>query len=459
MKNYDEFIEGLKKDEKIPDKVMDRFEATLHSLPDKNKKLRKRFKWPSAVAAAAVLVCTMSVGVYAAGKLYDYVVQENNEDGLNVEMTKNTDEYIPPITVTPNYLPEGYKISEEGKAIWKYSPNGENGAIGITISDAGWLKSFSIPRVSSYEQKQIGNAQALYTYIEGAEYPYHIFLFYEEDGHAVEVFGCKDLSEAEILKVCENITYVESPEKDPDHTYAAFSEDRLDAAKGSESIDASQVKEIDAKNLMGIGDAISLTSSSLSKEVEGSISVKDIKITDEVNSELITKDTVTDYDRVMGNIENNKLKPYTRIVTEWTGDKYADKELGTVNVKNVEVTLEVKNTSEADYDEVNIQPRWGVFKKTDSGNYVRSFEIPGYTIGDNYAGCNYYNIASDGFAYYFDSSSFPQDSHFFNMSLKAGETKEVHLWFAIPEDELQDSYLSFDNAFGNTTQLVKIAQQ
>ncbi len=50
-----------------------------------------------------------------------------------------------------------------------------------------------------------------------------------------------------------------------------------------------------------------------------------------------------------------------------------------------------------------------------------------------------------------------QDPHFFNMALKAGETKEVHLWFAIPEDVLEDSYLVFNEASDNT-QFVKIMQ-
>lgn len=454
MKNYDELIDGLKKDVQIPDKVMKQFEQTLDSLPDKNKKSRRKLKWPSAVAAAAVLVCTMSVGVYAATKLYEYVVEENNEDGINVEMNKMTDEYIPPITITPDYLPEGYKEWEEGR----YAKNGEWGGNGLTIVDAGYLKNFSIPRVSNYEQRQVGDATALWTYTEGANYPYHILLFYEEDGHAIEIYGSGGISEDDMMKVCENMTYVESPEKDPEHTYQAFSEDRLMRAKGEMTAAANtKTQEFAADKLTAIGDGIKLDSVSLPETADGNIYVKDIHITDEVNVSLINKDTVYDYERVMSCIENNKLKPYTRTVTEWNGDKYVEKELGTVNVKNVEVTLEVKNHSETDYDEVNIQPRWKVLKKADSGNYAVSNEIPGYTMQEGYAGSSDYGIASDNFAYYFDSSSFTQDPHFFNMALKAGETKEVHLWFAIPEDVLEDSYLVFNEASDNT-QFVKIMQ-
>lgn len=455
MKNYDEFIEGLKKDEKIPVHVMDKFEETLRTLPDKNKKIQRRFKWPSAVAAAAALVCTMSVGVYAAAKLYEYTVEGNDEYGIDVSIDKATDEYIPPITVTPEYLPEGYKIWEEGTGVWKYSLNGEYGGAGLSIYDAGYLKNFTIPRISNYKEMQIGEAQALCTYTEGADIPYHIFLFYEDDGHAIEVYGDESISKDDMMKVCENITYVEAPEKDPNHEYEAFSVDEVEIMKndGDNYIDRTAL--LPEKNIVKVGENLGLWGLDF-PDMQGSTTVTDIHITDTVNTSLISESTVSDYDRVMGCIENDRLKPYTRTVTEWTGDRYVKRELGTVNVKNVEVTIELKNTSEMDYNDVNVQPSWMTYKKEASGEYKR-YEIPNYTITDSYWGNNYYDIVSDNGAYYFDSSAFIGDTHFYNTTLKAGETKEVHLWFAIPEDVIEDSYLVFGENTDNV-QFVKIVR-
>lgn len=462
MKNYDEFIEGLRENMEVPEKIHEKFADTLNHLPEpemKNiiKKKNRHFKWTSVAAAALLLACTMSIGVYAAVKFYDYTISDNEDGGVDVEMSKLTKDYIPPITITPNYLPEGYKVREDGVGVKKYSENGVWGGDGLTISDAGWIKNFTIPNVSNYEQKQIGQAQALWTYTKGAQYPYHILLFYEEDGHVIEIFGSSDISEDDMMKVCENMTYAEVPERDPNRTYQAFSEDRLIQAKGETADEGSaQIQEFSAEGLTAIGDEISLVSSPA--EAHGNIYVKDIHITDEVNTALINKDTAADYERAMSWIENNKLKTYTRTVTEWTGEAYKEKEIGTVNVKNVEVTLEVKNHSEINYDEVNIQPEWRVLEKMDSGNYAVSGEIPGYTMQESYVLSNDYGISADGYAYYFDSSSFPQDSHFFNMALKPSETKEVHLWFAIPEDVLEDSYLCFDNIYSGTVQFVKVVQ-
>ena len=76
---------------------------------------------------------------------------------------------------------------------------------------------------------------------------------------------------------------------------------------------------------------------------------------------------------------------------------------------------------------------------------------------DSFRGSGIYLPAIDGFPYYFDSSAFSQSTHFYNMELQPEETKTVHLWFAVPEDEIGNSYLSFNlNAEQEYLALIKI---
>lgn len=426
-------------------------QSVLNSLDTKNqKKIRK----PFVAAAAAALIFCASLTVYAASKMFSVTTTPSEaEDGINIEVSKHTQDYIPPIEITPEYLPEGYAAFEEGK----YSLNGEWAGDGLTIVDAGYYKSYFVPDVSDYEELQIGDAKAVLLYRNSYGYPWQIYLFYEETGHVIQVFGSDAFSKDEIVKVCENLSYKEVPEKDPDHTYSAFA---YEAVEEEEIIVGSMIEE---NNRIGIGDMAPCfgmidDNILLSEEVE--YSVKSINITDQVQTELVNSDTVYDYEQVLEYIQQDgTLKPYTRTVNEWNDGTLEEKAVGTVGVKNVEVTVEVKNGTDRDLEDVNMQPVWKVLSKNDQGKYdvVDEYDaLEDYIPEENFRGGSPYGINLDGMAYYFDASAFIGNPHFYNMALAAGETKEVHLWFAIPEDMIDTVYLVFSMDCEGYTRFIKV---
>lgn len=66
MRNYEEFIQGLKKKKGVPDKVWSQFEETLASLPDRPAQMRGRRKpWRMLSAAAAIVLLIAAGGVCA----------------------------------------------------------------------------------------------------------------------------------------------------------------------------------------------------------------------------------------------------------------------------------------------------------------------------------------------------------------------------------------------------------
>lgn len=461
MKMNSEFIEGLKKNDTVPEYVMTKFEAALGQLPDKAYSPKKsNFRIPTGIAAAAALFLAVSGGVYAAGKIFDYTVEQQG-DNVEIKADVSEDVYIPPITVTANYLPDGYALCEEGDSVWKYSPEGSKDGDGICVWDAGYFKEISIDDVSASDQMQIGNAKAVINYREGYNYPYQIYLFYPDTGHVISVFGCSSLSEDELIKVCENLTYEESPEKDPDHVYQGFSQEQLlnvepmklladDVIGGDTILEPSDIADLNQPiHMSTAGDAQPY-----------SVTVKNIQISDNVDTEALTADTTVDLDRVMQYIQEGKLVPFERTVDEWKDKKLQKNTVGTTEVANVSVTMEVANMTDTALNDVNLQPAWKTFKPQDDGTFISCISIPGYKVGDSYRGVNDYGISSDGYAYYFDSSAYAGTNHFYNMALNPGETKEVHMSFAIPKDQLEDAYLVFDTATENhETQVVKISAE
>lgn len=409
---------------------------------EKGQRKKYKFRSMTSAAAAAALILGISVTAYAAVKgIKAGISSDKEKDTVQYEVTRESDEYIPPIEITAGYLPEGYEEWIPGK----YSPNGERGAKGISIIDAGWLRKGETLDVSGYEERQIGKARAVIIESKGYEYPWDIYLFYEDEGHVVEVMGCDELSKEEMVKVCEGITYKEAPELDPDGTYQAFSVDSMqdeDAVSYEASI---AVPEADFLGLNETFDANGIN-----------YTVTDINITDNVNTALLSEENTADYDKVKQCMqEDGTLAPFTRKVNEWVDGELQEKELGSVPVKNVELTLRLENTGDEPNENVFAGMRWIKMKDRGDGVYIINEDIPGYEKNESFRGVNTYEIALDGLPYYFDSSSYVGSEEFYFTVLNAGEQKEIHVWMAVPEDELDQAYVSF---MDGTEKYMKIKQ-
>lgn len=409
---------------------------------EKNQKKMYKFRSMTSVAAAAALILGISATTYAAVRGIQAIITEDEEKNeVSYEINKESDDYIPPIRITAGYLPEGYQEWESGK----YSPDGEWGAKGITIINAGRIQTGKATDVSNYEEQQIGEARAVITESKGYDYPWDIYLFYEEDGYVIEVVGCDELSKEEMLKVCEGITYEQAPELDPEGTYQAFS---IESMEDEDAVPYEATVSVPEEDFLDLYQTFN---------IEGiQYTVTDINITDTVNTELLSENTTSDYDRVKQFVqEDGTLVPFTRSVSEWNDGELQDIELDTVPVKNVELTLLLENTGEETNEDVFAGMRWIKMKDRGDGIYKITDEIPGYEKGDNFRAVNHYAIEPDGFAYYFDSSSYAGSTHFYYMSMEAGEKKEIHLWMAVPEDELDQAYVSFGTG---TDEYIRIKQ-
>lgn len=434
-----------------------------HVFSDKYKKnkenmlksLKKKRCSRGVAAAAAAVVTTMvlaaTVGVYAAVSYFNIKVTEEDNDQVRIQVEHTSKESEPhPIKITPKYLPDEY--AEYQPQSGKYSPGGEWGVDGITIADCGWCATWEEAQdilmvdVSQVERFQFKESQGILTMHKGYAYPYDMMLYHNESGHAIGIFAAENVSKEDLLKVCDNLEVTILKDSDEEVTI-------LQKPTGEQEIIEMEPQTISDEWVKNIGDSFEIHLS----EKPGKIKVTDIQIKDTVDTEKLNENTTYDYATVLECLDGNKPKPFRREVEEWTNEELISRPINVVNLKNVEVTLEVGNPSDEEMPEMPIQPFISRYNQQSDGTLLQDSSISGYEMQENFRGLKRHPLLGDIAPYYFDSSAFTQSTHFYYTALQPQETKTIHIWCLVPEDEINNSYLEFDLGFEQKV-LIKIKQ-
>lgn len=395
---------------------------------------KKGRKWSrSAVACACgALVLGASLTVYAAVSIYHASVDLDKDSGVaNIHLEKTDSTYVPPIKIYADYLPEGYAQWEENK----YSLNGEYGGTGISIVSANGMSEMDVMGASEVEETTINGVKATIITRKGSEYSHFIYLFYEETGNVIEIMASEEVPEDEVIKVAENIRYevIEG-----DDTYQTF---QTPAEEDQDVID--EMLTFDAKDVFSTGDTLPyVTIRDLNDEgtpVSESLtySVTDVQIQDKVPLNTLDAQYFSDPENVLEYIgDDGTLKPYQRTETVWEDGETKTKDLGTVNMKYLAVTLKMTNTTDQKIEDVGMYPRVYPAQKESEEQFKLTDQ-------------DMYGIQPDQTAFYFDQSDHLKDrKEFYFMNFEPGETKEIHLGFAVAEDKVQDSCLVFQEDSG-----------
>lgn len=439
-------FEQTEENHMFSDKYKRNKENMLKSL---EKKRRVRGAAAAAIVTTTVLAAT--VGVYAAVNYFNINVTEEDNDQVRIQVEHTNEESKPyPIKITPKYLPDGY--AEDQPQSGKYSPEGEWGVDGITIADSGWCATWEeaqdilMEDVSEVERFQFKESQGILTMHKGYAYPYDMMLYHNESGHAIEIFAAENVSKEDLLKVCDNLEVTILKDSDEEATI-------LQKSTAEQEIIAEETPAISDERVKNIGDSFEVRLS----EQTGKIKVTDIQIKDTVDTEKLNENTTYDYATVLECLDGNTPKPFQREVEEWTNEELVSRPINVVNLKNVEVTLKVSNPGDEEMPEMPIQPFIYRYNQQSDGTLVQDSSIPGYEMQDNFRGLKRHPLLGDIAPYYFDASAFTQSTHFYYTALQPQETKTIHIWCLVPEDEIDNSYLEFDLGFEQKA-LVKIKQ-
>ena len=186
----------------------------LLTMQERRNKKTGGIRRIAQVAAAFILVLGVSVTAYAvtSNKRVMRVNIKDNKEGntVSVEIKRNKNSERRCLDITPGYLPLGYEEWMYGK----YSYEGVWAADGLTIGDYNDMEKETFP-YEKYEERQIGDAKAMILDSgKDTEYRWKVLMFYEQEGNVIVIFGSKEITKAELIKVCENLTYEEISEKE-----------------------------------------------------------------------------------------------------------------------------------------------------------------------------------------------------------------------------------------------------
>ncbi|WP_346940298.1 hypothetical protein [uncultured Clostridium sp.] len=390
---------------------------SFQSINKKGKKIMKK----KIIVLIAAITATLAISATAYGAVRHYLVttSKNEETGT---LTYNFEEEapitkIPVIKITPEYLPEGYIEKEHTPG--KYHPNGDFSLGGISIFQNYCLDGSEEPYVSGVEETTINGIKSHIITREGLEYNHVIKLFYE-DGQIIDIMAADSVPFDEVKKVAENIKYEVIP--------GEFIDLKANEANEEEIIKYVE-PAITTDHVFNIGEEISDEGF---PDRNPTFTVNNIEVLDKLPE--LDKNYFCDYNQYLEFInEDGTLKERERVnSTKWENNKM-NTVTETVGMKFVSVTLTMRNPFEKELKDINIYPRVYSMKETSNG----TFEML-----NDYWGCE---LSVDKAPFYFDQSDY-EGKHFYFCDFEPNETKEVHLIYAVDEDQIDNAYIKFEQS-------------
>lgn len=426
---------------------------------EKNKKvstyLPKRKKWVMPVATASVLLVSTITVTATMNGFFSKSMERKEDTAYKFEVNYELTPYR--MTVTPEYIPEGYRETEELKYCKdEFNQNG----ISICVVTADYLALYGdtpdISNVKSIEKSEIQGMEAdLITLNYDKErisrtFDKRIYLFNEAEGYVGIVYGGNDLDMKTLVKVAENLTFVKSEERVQKIDAEEVEKQKAVEAEGLKQEEIREKKKWEAgiskEQMQKVGVPFKW-GMSWDANSEGFVSdafeitVLDNEVVDNI-SEFSADKFYVDEDIAKMLKEDGTLKPYERITMsrESFYPTAEDKEISreTVGQKFLKVRLRVRNLSDSKQEFWAGAPELLNLKQGKKGSYRYS---------DTYAvplNQQEYGICEKEAPQYFDQSTKAvTDSSYFFRELESKETLEYTAGFLVDEDKVENLYLDF----------------
>ena len=401
-------------------------QSKIHPIIDKGHK-KITSKKSVVLMASIVAALGVSITAYAAVKQFTFTTAKNEDTGTLTHIIEAdpTSTKIPKIKIIPEYLPEGY--IEMPDTPGKYHPVGDTSS-GITIDSVAGQKQLNDPYISTVEDTTIGGIKAQILTRDGVDYNKIIYLFYEEDGQIIEIYGHKNVAEEELIKVAENVHYEVIP--------GSFVE--IDNSTSSPLPDNSNVYHgpvITSDYIFSIGETRKDVAAKIdTHDLHPSYTVNSIEVMDKLPSEINQTD-IFRLDAYKESInDDGTLKAHERTNRSWWENNKMNTETEVVGRKFLYVTLTLNNEYDEELKLINVYPRVNFLEKGENNTLKES-------IKNNYLSKDKLQI--DNAPFYFDQSDYEKKNFFF-CDLASKETKEVHLAYIIDEDLIDDAYITFN---------------
>lgn len=447
---------------KMPEKVTDRVEETLHFLEEggrSEKRVKKHFSFQKAAAIALAAAVCVGTTAIAANQLYRMRLEKEKEYQANVGISVDTTlpEEVAEVEIKVNYLPDGYAL-DPNKGINHYYKNPE-------IADAGYMLGTPYlideadPLIVLFAKDantlQINGREAVYVNQQNTSNEEWqngtIYLVFEEVNRilTVEMWGYAD--KEELLQIAENVELVPTGKMTASADLPRWSDliaiqqeeqaenERLLAELAAEEEQTLTANGEAMKNLHQIGDTFAVRSYAGEgmDQTTLNVSVKDVQTSEDLT--LLKKEELIpeSWKKLVG--EDGRLMPVTLdYVKEGDGTDTLDEVVRTEEkpVKLVYATVEYTNTGDT-----VAKDAWffaGLLYLTEENGtyqvYQRTDDSYDYIVDEN--------RSDDWEMGYYDVTGGERNNNYIP-EIQPGETKTVHVAWLVTEDNLDRMYMDF----------------
>ena len=444
---------------KMPQSMRDMIEKEVEKQV-KVTPQRGYFSLKKAVVASLAATFVLGTTIFAGTKLYRMSSSPQGNYGMTTKIektdaTENTEKIdpAPQLAMKLSYLPDGMTETEEGKYSYEQTPG--QGGISIvfyqmdTGDESFWMQD---DYVTESENIQVGNHDGVYikkqnTSDQDKAFDQMIYVAYPEYHYVMQMYIGHDVTKEEACKVAEGIVLASAEELSDGtviHPYnwsdyeATVAEDMKEDSEDGELKTTATADEM--KNLHKIGEEFAVQGETGGEAKNLWIKVTDVKVTDDTG---ILDPAFVDRDMI-GTDENGKLIPDTvSYIKSGDGVNTLDEVISSREVprKLVYVTLEYTNAGETELTDVLF---FSSVMKIREENEV--YEICGGEQPKEGDAWDTVQADSSSLEYgeemaYYDVTGGERGNNYFG-SIKAGETKILHVGFVVDEDALPYLYLN-----------------
>lgn len=434
--------------------------AVMRSLNnlEEEKTVKNKSRVLRTVIACALVAAIGTAGVITARAVYYMNVNKDGNYGISFEMepmssVKETDdttmlaleanssapEYV---KMQIGYLPEGV-TEDQGK----YSLNGahEEKCFTFVVERIAEKTNISDINIIDYEQLEINGNPAVLANVAVEPFSKRFYIYFKDYAAFVQCYVTDDVSDEEIKKVMENISFTEGTSDDSVGGALSEAKEPLtnklyeEIANMVDAWNNSENTEVFAPVELGQKISYELTEDDEFYDELGYIdySVDKIEVLDNIGD--------LDYSRFEQSVsldeyadENGNLLPYTRETIKY-GDGVNDINevvaTDTVNRRLIYTTVTFSNNS--DTDKIYYLFRFGIERLRDNnGALTNQFDEP---IPE---------LLNMGEISYIDNNNIDTEGYnagYYQITIPANSSETVHLGFWADEDVLDELYLELSN--------------
>ena len=403
----------------------------------------------TGLATATTVVAGVQIAKMKANKVGEYAQEVTIEtEGTEEGVTLN----IPNVELLLSYLPDGaFKNLEEQSIQYEAGNTGAGTIIHYTLyrMDQGDNAFHSLDlQVLAEEEIQLKNTSGVYLELN-KNFDKKVYLTFPDTHYVVELLASSELSKEEFLKVAEGIQLVSTEDSSRMESYINWSDaasymekNMLDEGEGVITSIEEELAE-NARNIVSnpytIGESIPFSNDNKNY----TMTVKDVQVYDDLH--IIPEDERTE--RLLGHVDaDGKLLPDT--VSYIKRGDYVDTLDTTIDTEEVArklvyVTIDVKNCSETDMEDILIFGGMEMVKgDTNDAQYWSEILEDSYEC--DYVRRDIYAEGSEMCWYSFKHQAGNGDNYI--EVLSAGETQQVQIAYEIDEDQLPYMYMILNNA-------------